>query len=479
MNSYNTSIFEMHSNTGGVCTGWKRKEYIFDGAMHWLVGTKPGSPFYKIWDELGVTKGWNVFNHDRFMIAEGTNGKTLTFYADINRLEQHMMDLAPEDSKVIHDFANAVRTFRKIDIPVDKAPELYNLIDMVKMVKMLPYLRLTNKWSKITTRDFMEQFKNPFMREILSATLVRDTPDFPVFFMLFTFVWLDQKMAGYLVGGARELTNNIEKRYLSLGGELSLSSRVDKILVENDRAVGIQTADGKEYRSDIVISAADGHTTLFEMLKGKYLDNKTRSYYENPQLFPPLIYISLGVARSFIGSPPSVAGINFPLSEPIIIAGKENKWMGVQIYNFDSTLAPKGKTVIKIQFTTDYEFWKKLHQESELYKLEKDRIAKEVINRLDKRFPGISTQVEVRDVATPITWERYTGNWRGSYEGWLLKKWKLNTHMKKTLAGLDNFYMVGQWVEPGGGMPTAVMSGRNVTQLICKNDNKGFISNGP
>jgi phytoene dehydrogenase-like protein len=215
------------------------------------------------------------------------------------------------------------------------------------------------------------------------------------------------------------------------------------------------------------------------MLKGKYLDNKTRSYYENPQLFPPLIYISLGVARSFIGSPPSVAGINFPLSEPIIIAGKENKWMGVQIYNFDSTLAPKGKTVIKIQFTTDYEFWKKLHQESELYKLEKDRIAKEVINRLDKRFPGISTQVEVCDVATPITWERYTGNWRGSYEGWLLKKWKLNTRMKKTLAGLDNFYMVGQWVEPGGGMPTAVMSGRNVTQLICKNDNKGFISNGP
>jgi len=50
--------------------------------------------------------------------------------------------------------------------------------------------------------------------------------------------------------------------------------------------------------------------------------------------------------------------------------------------------------------------------------------------------------------------------------------------MKKTLAGLDNFYMVGQWVEPGGGMPTAVMSGRNVTQLICwihLNNNFGFI----
>jgi phytoene dehydrogenase-like protein len=102
-----------------------------------------------------------------------------------------------------------------------------------------------------------------------------------------------------------------------------------------------------------------------------------------------------------------------------------------------------------------------------------------VVNQLDQRFPGLAKQVEMRDVATPLTWVRYTGNWRGSYEGWLPKKWNFMTRMSKTLPGLANFYMAGQWVEPGGGMPTAVMSGRNVMQIICKKDKRPFVTTKP
>ena len=46
--------------------------------------------------------------------------------------------------------------------------------------------------------------------------------------------------------------------------------------------------------------------------------------------------------------------------------------------------------------------------------------------------------------------------------------------MRKTLPGLDNFYMAGQWVEPGGGLPAVAMSGRNVIQIICKKEKKKF-----
>ena len=47
MNGYRMSIYEMHSIAGGVCTGWKRKDYTIDGAMHWLVGTKPVTSSYE------------------------------------------------------------------------------------------------------------------------------------------------------------------------------------------------------------------------------------------------------------------------------------------------------------------------------------------------------------------------------------------------------------------------------------------------
>ena len=80
------------------------------------------------------------------------------------------------------------------------------------------------------------------------------------------------------------------------------------------------------------------------------------------------------------------------------------------------------------------------------------------------------------DVSTPATVIRYTNNWKGSFEGWLLTPKMGFRQMKKVLPGLENFYMAGQWVEPGGGLPTAIMSGRNATQIICKEDKKKFIT---
>jgi phytoene dehydrogenase-like protein len=43
-----------------------------------------------------------------------------------------------------------------------------------------------------------------------------------------------------------------------------------------------------------------------------------------------------------------------------------------------------------------------------------------VVELLEQRFPASPQQVEMVDVATPLTFERYTGNWQGSFEGWLL-----------------------------------------------------------
>ena len=53
MNGYKTSIFEMHTIPGGLCTAWKRKGYTFDISMHNFVGSRPG-PFNRMWGELGV-----------------------------------------------------------------------------------------------------------------------------------------------------------------------------------------------------------------------------------------------------------------------------------------------------------------------------------------------------------------------------------------------------------------------------------------
>lgn len=103
-------------------------------------------------------------------------------------------------------------------------------------------------------------------------------------------------------------------------------------------------------------------------------------------------------------------------------------------------------------------------------------VAKEEVARiaLEHAIPGIGALVRMTDVATPITYWRQTRSWRGAYEGWIPNESFMFGHVRKKLAGLSGFYMAGQWVEPGGGVPTAVMSGRQAVQILCDDDGCAF-----
>jgi phytoene dehydrogenase-like protein len=85
------------------------------------------------------------------------------------------------------------------------------------------------------------------------------------------------------------------------------------------------------------------------------------------------------------------------------------------------------------------------------------------------------------DVATPLTFERFTGNWQGTFEGWMITPENAGVVMKpmsQNLPGLQNMYLCGQWVEPGGGLPTGVMSARRLLKAICKEDGIKFQTEG-
>jgi len=478
MNGYKTQIFEMHTIPGGLCTSWKRKGYKIDGCIHWLTGSSPGNSFYRLWEEVGAVQGCNMVDPESFIRIEGEQGKAFNVYSDIDRLEQHMKDLAPEDKDVIEEFIKpAITGTHYLNVPIEKAPELFSPIEGLKMmISMFPYLRLMRKWGKISIHDFAQRFKNPFLREVFP--LILNFPDTPMSSIIFTLSLLHKKAAGYPLGGSLEFARGIERRYLDLGGEVYYKSPVVKILVKNDKAVGVRLADGSEYRSDIIISAADGRTTVFDMLEGKYVNEEIKGYYDTLPIYTPVIYLALGVARSF-DEPHSAAGINFLLDEPVTIAGREWKRLQVHIFNFDPTLAPEGKTLLTLMIESNYDYWKNFYENPETYKAEKERIADVVIAALDRRYPGLADQVEMCDVATPITFERYTGNWQGTYEGWLNTTKTYNIRMSRSLPGLSNFYMAGQWIQPGGGLPTGVMTGRHVIQIICKNDKKPFVTSTP
>ena len=475
MNGYRTQIFEMHDLPGGLCTAWKRKGYTIDGCIHWLVGSSPQSGMHRYWEEVGIAQGREFINMDEYMRYEGADGRTLILYADIDRLEKHLLEFSPQDAEPIRDFIKGIRMCLVFDKPTESDPPLKRLQKGLKVGLMLATrggeLR---KWMKISTEDFVKRFKDPVIREALREMWI---PEFSMFFMLFTFAFLHKKDAGYPIGGSLPMSLALAKRYTNLGGVIHYRSRVEKILVEDDKAVGVRLTDRSEQRSGRVISAADGYSTIFKMLEGKYADEKTREPYEKWPIFPSLLFVGVGVNRSFADEPKMVSGMSFPLRRPTEIADALRERMSVHIFNQDPTLAPVGKTSLVVMMPSSYEYWKELAQDRAVYDQKKDQVARTVVEMLEQRFPDISRQVEMVDVATPLTFERYTGNWKGCFEGWLITPQNSFTIMKpmsRTLPGLQNFYMCGQWVQPGGGLPTGLMSGRRLVQTLCKQDGRKF-----
>lgn len=98
---------------------------------------------------------------------------------------------------------------------------------------------------------------------------------------------------------------------------------------------------------------------------------------------------------------------------------------------------------------------------------------------LEKLYPGIGQDIEFVDEATPLSYERYTSNWMGSTSGWLLSRETLSMlimGVDHTLPHLRDFYMAGQWTEPGGMVPLVAASARNVVQMLCRADGKRFVA---
>jgi phytoene dehydrogenase-like protein len=490
MNGYRTQIFERHTKSGGLCTSWKRKGYTI-GTAGWLTGSAPeNNDFYDFWRELGVVQGQSLVDYEEYARIEGQDGKVLILYTNIDRLEQHLHDLAPEDGEFIDEFIETLRGFTRFEMDQDKPPELQGFFEKAgMMLGMIPMmLGPQGKWMRMTLQELANEFKSPFLREALG----KGAPEVLFFdhdqaaMLLLTFLaGFHLKTASYVVGGLHKVPEAMEQRYRDLGGELHFKSQVSEILVEanpkgrGDRAVGVRLVDGTEHHADTVISAADGRTTIFDMLEGQYVNDEIRRHYDTLPLYPPIFFISLGVDCQFERKPASAGGDVLLLDEPVTIAGRERDRLAVHIYDFDSTVAPEGKSLLRIMLPTDFDYWKDLReQDRKRYRTEKQQVADQVIGLLDKRYPGLADQVEMCDVSTPATFDRYTGNWQSSSMGWLFTPKMIMTQFDKSLPGLDNFYMIGQWTG-GAGLAGAMTSGRHVTQIMCDEDKKPFVATVP
>ncbi len=476
MNGFNTEIFEMHSSPGGLCTSWKRKDYMIDGCIHFMIGSTESESTYPFWNGLIDMKKLDfVYSDQHCSVINGDN--TINFYSDVDKLEQELLQKAPEDKKQIQWLIKGIRKFLKIKFPVEKPVEVMNLMDKLKAgIMILPFsIKMINAL-KISNKQFAGKLKNPYLRKAFKMIFVGELH---LFSTMLIFVWRHNRQMGYPIGGAVKISTLMESNYLKLGGKITYNAKVSEIITENNRAKGIVLEDGQIHAADIVVSAADGRSTVYDLLHGKFRDKHIIERYEG-SLFETIdktLYVSIGVNKDFSKEDHK---IYFFLKKPIRIDPKTIlDYLDLTHYCYDPTAAPQGKTLFTLMpEALDWEYWKALRDNDIAeYNKQKERIASSIIEALDEHYGDIKKNVEMFDVATPATYIRYTGNWTGGQISWKAKKEITGKSSTWKIKGLENFYMTGQWTGVSGGLNHVVMMGNHVAQIICKDEKMTFSFN--
>jgi phytoene desaturase len=476
INGYDSKIYEMHDVPGGLVASWRRKGYLIDGGIHFLMGHRHGTPVNDIYRELGMTGTDHYPTLTTYMrFIDEFTGTTVDIGQDLESDRKILNKMFPRDRKIIDELFDGAAAMSNsgslYDLGLDEVPDLMGTMDKARMMwRMRRVAKLMSGRYARPMVEVAENAKEPLLRRILLGLF---TPQAPEWLVMSILAMVSDGQVGLISDSCAAFISPMVDKYQDLGGRIVPRTKVEGIIVEEKAAKGVKLDDGSEHRADAVISAADGRSTIYGMLGGHFTNRRIEERYRKWDPGYSVVTVSLGITRTFPDEPPLRTVL---LREPLASFGHPVDQVTIRTLNYGEVFAPPGKTLVQLSFDGDWEFWSELSKDRIAYEGRKKMAAREMILILERRYPTVFSYIDMVDVSTPHTYQRYTGNHHGSIMGWAPPSKELLKPIPRTLPGLKDFYLAGQWSLPGGSVPTCLGSGRQAVQMMCHEDGRVFVS---
>ncbi|MFB0921584.1 MAG: NAD(P)/FAD-dependent oxidoreductase [Oscillospiraceae bacterium] len=466
---FDVTIYESHTIPGGASTSWRRKGYLFEGGMHWLTGSSKELPLNRLWREVGaLDDSVPVYNVDPFL-AFDYDGKTAYLYRDVEKLRRHFLELSPEDKKEIDSLCRDIKKFSKVSMPVTdiKGVKVKNKSSMPisSIIKMLPAIPRMSYYGKQSSAEYAARFKSPILRHFIENII---GPEYAATGLIFTLATLASGDGGYPLGGSLAMATRMAKNFVKLGGSIQYGKAVTKVSVQNGAANGVFIG-GEFIPADAVIVTQDTLVAIDKLFDEPIHEPWAEKMRESTK---PVLdtFICLGVEADLSGLPERIA---FIPDVPVVCGGIQQPYVGLCNYAGYEGYAPEGCTAVTSIVSGDsYDYWKSC-RENGTYQAEKERLANVFIDILAKKYPQTAGKVAVWDVATPLTYERYLGSYKGSWMT-LMGKGEKQTNYPLKPESIQNVYFAGQRLVSPGGLPVALETGRRAVQYLCKDADTVF-----
>lgn len=466
---FDVTVYEAHAIPGGASTSWKRGGYLFEGGMHWLTGSSPKTPLHKLWLEVGAL-GDHVKVHcrDPFNTFE-VDGQTACLYRDVDRLRAHLTTLSPEDAPTVDRLCRDIRKLQTMQMPISDIKGVKTKAKSgasgLKALSMLPALARIPHYAGQTMDEYVKRFHSRLLRHLFLSIVGEECSATA---MVFTLATLTNGDGGYPEGGSLDMARRMADRLLTLGGRIEYKAQVDKVVVKGGAAQGVEIR-GESVSADAVIVTQDTLSAVAQLFDEPINEPWLAEMRRETK---PMVCTFLGIgARVDLSGQPENFG--FLVQKPFFCGDQEIRVIGFNQYADYPGYAPEGGTALTCGFMGDtYDFWKQCRN-SGRYAEEKEKLAMHAIDALIQKYPQFDGKVEVWDVATPLTYERYLQSFHGSWMSVMGKNIRMRAYPLKS-ESIGRLYFAGQRLMPPGGLPGAAETGRRAVQHLCLDDDRVF-----
>ncbi len=457
-------MFEKNSEPGGYATTFKNSDgtITFERSLSSIGGLNPNGPVRKNLELLGVIDGLSFVSPAYLYRAVYPQHDLKIPHSDINRYIQTFSEIFPAEKEGLTSFVNEIiATYYEYDqLQKNHFKDIFTNIT---------HYRSLIKYSKWTLRQFLDHFlQNDKLKTLVASQwgYLGMPPSLLPAISFITF-WMEYVYYGshFPVLGCGSIVHSLIKKIQDNGGMIHLNTKIKKILIENGKAVGVQSEDGSIVTSRIVIANANPFIVINKLVGISHFPDPYVKMINSLKTSLSNVVIYLGLKRP-VYELYEIDAFEMVISNSYDIEGMyhncqngdfDNVEVKLTLYDNLPQLNETEYGRITVDIYSGMDKWLALgKRDSETFK---EQLYANIMKRLDPYMPGLNNHVIFKQIATPLDHRRYTLNKNGAIYGF-----EQNIHQAPKLRNLsstpiENLYCSSVWTFPGGGYSGAIWSG--------------------
>ena len=454
---FDVTIIEKNDEVGGLCTTWYMNDTMIDGCVHWITGSSRGNmmPIYK---DVGILDDVKIFKPP-FFYKFYYKDIEIDVSRDSSKFKEQLLKYVetPDDSAGIKFFFKLLKKFRDVPFHTGKPVSCMKKTEVVGYIKSVAGIAFAwNKTIKLSILDFANSFDSEILKHFFLSFM-------PSYYSLTYLVGILSQFvsdnADTIYCRSLDLSLNMKKKFIELGGKLILNEEINKLNIDNKNISSIESKDNK-YEADYYINASPLPYFYDKLLAKEYHDKYVEYVFNDLDNYPLIstVYIAMKIDKKYNEE---IDHFSLIYDEEGVSVGQSlNQTLHYRAYpylkNEDGSITLIALIDLHVK---DYEVFKNAKENGTYYEL-KESLGKKVMDIYINKFPKVKDFIKVVDVATPMTFEQKTYTYKGAYLSTLATPYGERESFDIKDKNINNLYHAGQWITQIGGIPRSLSNGK-------------------